>query len=555
METNKRWIDLYPEEISPTIEYENISLGGILQKISSLYPNNNAISFFGSRINYFDLYKKTLRFSQYLSSIGVKKGDKVAIMLPNCPQAVISFFSTLILGAIVVEINPLYTEREIQFHLVDSESSVIIVLDSLVNKVDAIKDSTGVKNVITTSIDEYFPIYLKVLYKIKTLNSEKYGRDEHIKFQSALKLGKAIEPNVEINPLKDLALLQYTGGTTGVPKGVMLTHYNLIANTRQCNEWLYECKTGEERVLCILPFFHVFGLTTGMLLCVSQAYEMILLPRFQIKEVLNTITKSKPTLFPGTPTMYIALLNTKDLQKYNLNSINVCVSGSAPLPVEVQEQFEKVTGGKIIEGYGLTEASPVTHANLPWGIRKKGSIGLPWPDVETKIISLNDNQECNVGEVGELWVKGPQVMQGYWKNEDETNAVLNKGWLNTGDLAYEDEEGFFYIVGRKKDMIIASGFNVYPREIEEVLYEHPQVKEATVIGIPDPYRGETVKAFIVLKETEECSVDELDNYCRKYLASYKVPKQYEFRSELPKTAVGKILRRSLVDEEINKLKK
>lgn len=333
----------------------------------------------------------------------------------------------------------------------------------------------------------------------------------------------------------------------------MLTHRNLIANTLMCAHWMYRCQKGEEAILGVLPFFHVYGMTTIMNLSVMQAYKMILLPKFDVETVLKTIEKQKPTLFPGAPTMYIALLNHPNLSKYDLSSIKVCISGSAPLPVEVQEKFEKITGGKLIEGYGLTEASPVTHSNFLWdGERIKGSIGVPWPDTDAKIISLETGQEANVNEIGELVVRGPQVMKGYWNQPFETDSVLRDDWLYTGDMGYMDEKGYFFIVDRKKDMIIASGYNIYPREVEEVLYEHPKVQEAVVVGVPHEYRGETVKAFIVLKEGEQCTEEELDEFMRNRLAAYKVPRIYEFRKELPKTAVGKILRRVLIEEENKK---
>lgn len=359
--------------------------------------------------------------------------------------------------------------------------------------------------------------------------------------------------NIDFDFENDLALLQYTGGTTGFPKGVMLTHKNLIANATMCDAWLYKAKKGEEIVLGLLPFFHVYGMTAVLLLSIMQGYKMVLLPKFDAETTLKTIEKQRPTLFPGAPTIYIGLLNHPDIQKYDLSSINSCISGSAALPVEVQQKFEKVTGGKLVEGYGLSESSPVTHANFVWEEKRiKGSIGVPWPDTDAAIFSMEDGTPLPYGEIGELAVKGPQVMKGYWNRPEETDQVLKNGWLYTGDLGYMDENGYFYIVDRKKDMIIAGGYNIYPREIEEVLYEHPDIQEAVVAGVPDPYRGETVKAYIVLKENATVTKEELNTFTRKYLAAYKVPRIYEFRKELPKTAVGKILRRSLIDEERKK---
>ena len=365
------------------------------------------------------------------------------------------------------------------------------------------------------------------------------------------------QPKRFLNPIdahtEDIALLQYTGGTTGFPKGVMLTHRNLVANVTMCSAWLYKCKRGEEIMLGVIPFFHVYGVTTVMILSVMQAYKMILLPKFNVETTLKTIHKERPTLFPGAPTIYIGILNYPKLSRYDLSSIDSCLSGSAPLPVEVQEEFEEATGGKLVEGYGLTESAPITHANFLWDRpRKKGSVGVPWPDTEARILSLETNEPLPPGEIGEIVVKGPQVMNGYWNRPEETEQVFKEGWLLTGDLGYMDEDGYFYVVDRKKDMIIAGGFNVYPREVEEILYEHPDVQEVVVVGIADPYRGETVKAYIVRKEGSLVSEQELNEFSRKHLAPYKVPRKYEFRHELPKTVIGKILRRVLIEEENKK---
>src|SRR5690625_1960247 len=357
---------------------------------------------------------------------------------------------------------------------------------------------------------------------------------------------------IEVNPLEDLALLQYTGGTTGHPKGVMLTHYNLVSNVQMCEAWLYKIKRGSEIVLGVLPFFHVYGMTTVMNLAIMQGSKMVLLPKFEPLDVLKAIHKEKPTLFPGAPTIYVGLLNHPNFNKFDLSSIKACISGSAPLPIEVQEQFEKATGGKLVEEYGLTEAAPVTQANFLWAEKNYGSVGVPGPNTQSKIISLETKEKVELGEVGEIVIKGPQVMRGYWNNPEETKKVFNDGWLYTGDLGYMDHEGFFYIVDRKGDMIIAGGYNIYPRDVEEVLYEHEGVQEAVVVGIPDSYRGETVKAFVVKRSGAHLTKEILDDYCREHLAAYKVPKSYEFRDELPKTAVGKILRRQLIDEETNK---
>jgi len=332
----------------------------------------------------------------------------------------------------------------------------------------------------------------------------------------------------------------------------MLTHYNLVANTVQSRLWTYRSQTARERFLAALPLFHVFGMTTLMNLSMYQAGTLILLPRYDVGQVVKTIHKERPTVFPGAPTMYVALIHYPDIKKYDLSSIQYCVSGAAPLPLEVQEKFEAITGGKLIEGYGLTEASPVTHANNIWGLRKTGSIGIPFPDTDARIVNPETGEEVPVGEVGELAVRGPQVMKGYWNNPEETAKVLVDGWLYTGDLGKMDEDGFFYILDRRKDLIIAGGYNIYPREVEEVLYAHPDVEEAVVAGVNDPYRGETVKAYLVLKKGASPDPARFEAWCRERLAAYKVPRIYEFRESLPKTLVGKVLRRKLIEEEAEK---
>ncbi|NSL51545.1 AMP-binding protein [Calidifontibacillus erzurumensis] len=555
----KPWLFLYPKEIPHHIEYEEKPVFAFLEEAAESVPHKNAIHFLGKELTFKELYESSLKLANYLSGLGVKKGDRVAVMLPNCPQAVISYFGVLFTGGIVVLTNPLYTERELEHQLNDSGAKWIICLDLLYERVSNVKNATKIEHIIVTSIRDYLPFPKNVIYpfiqKIQHGKNLKiaHGQTTHL-FQKALKESSPEKIPINIQPKEDLAVLQYTGGTTGQSKGAMLTHFNLVSNTTMCVHWMYKMKKGEERILGIIPLFHAFGMTVVMNLAIMFFSKMILLPKFNVKEALRTIEKEKPTIFPGAPTIFIALLNDPDIVDYDLCSIEACISGSAPLPVEVQEQFEQITGGRLVEGYGLTEASPVTHANFLWkDSGKKGTIGVPWPDTEAFILSLDKNEPAPPNEIGELVIKGPQVMKGYWKQEEETDKSFYKGeWLKTGDLAYMDEQGYFYIVDRKKDMIIASGFNIYPREIEEVLYEHEAIQEAVVVGIPDEYRGETVKAYIVLKDQATVTAEQLEQYCREKLAPYKVPKQFEFRNELPKTAVGKILRRVLIDEEKQK---
>ncbi|WP_185806929.1 long-chain-fatty-acid--CoA ligase [Bacillus sp. HMF5848] len=560
MEIQRPWLEHYPEEIPHTLDYEISPLHQFLEQSADMYPNQTVIHFLGKEISFKQLYEQTVRLSNYLVELGLKKGDRVSIMLPNCPQAVISYYAILMAGGIVVQTNPLYTERELEYQLNDSGADIIIALDLLFPRVSKVKALTKLKHIIVTSIKDYLPFPKNLLYPFVQKKQQQvavkveHAGSNHL-FTKIIQTTEPIPPKVEIDPEEDVAVLQYTGGTTGFPKGVMLTHKNLVSNTLMSKAWMYKCEKGKESVMGIIPFFHVYGMTTVMNLSIMQGFKMILLPKFDATDALKTIEKQKPTLFPGAPTIYIALLNHPEISSYDLSSIDSCISGSAPLPVEVQEQFEAVTGGKVVEGYGLSEASPVTHSNFLWTKRKNGSIGVPWPDTDAKILTLDTGEPVEPKEIGEVYIRGPQVMKGYWNKPEETAATIKDGWLATGDLGYMDEDGFFYIVDRKKDMIIAGGFNIYPREIEEVLYEHEKIQEAVVAGVPDEYRGETVKAYIVLKERAQVTEEELDAFARKYLAAYKVPRVYEFRKELPKTAVGKILRRTLVEEERTKLEK
>jgi len=555
---NKPWFAEYPAEIPTELDLTEKPLQSYLTEAATLYSSKVAIQFMGKELTYTELHESALKFAHYLKTLGIKKDDRVAIMLPNTPQSVIAYYGILYAGGIVVQTNPLYMEREIEYQMKDSGAKVILTLDILYPRVSKVMKNTELEHIIVTAIKDYLPFPKNLIYPF--IQKKQYGivvkvdhsGQNHL-FTEVMKTAKPESTDQAFDFENDVALLQYTGGTTGFPKGVMLTHKNLVANASMCDAWLYKCKKGEERVLGILPFFHVYGMTAVMILSVMQGYKMILLPKFDPETTLKTIQKQKPTLFPGAPTIYIGLLNHPELKNYDLSSIDSCLSGSAPLPVEVQQQFEGVTGGKLVEGYGLTESSPVTHSNFLWDKERiKGSVGVPWPSTDAAIFSLETGEPLPPNEMGEIVVKGPQVMKGYWNRPEETEQTLRDGWLLTGDLGYMDERGYFYVVDRKKDMIIAGGFNIYPREIEEVLYEHPAIQEVVAAGVPDEYRGETVKAYVVLKEGEVLTEEELNEFARKYLAAYKVPRIYEFRKELPKTAVGKILRRALVEEERQK---
>ena len=555
--TNNPWLDQYPEEVPHSYDYPKQNLAKFLVDSAEAYPRQIALDFLGKKISYANLLQSVYRFANALQRLGVRKGDRIAIMLPNCPQGVIAYYGTLLVGGIAVMTNPLYVPREIEHQLTDSGAKIIVTMDALVERVHKAMERRPLQYTIVTSMKDYLPFPKNVLYPIKAKKdgmAAKVEYDEHVlSFVSLLKNSVDTPVEVPVDPEQDLALIQYTGGTTGFAKGVMLTHMNLVSNTIQAQLWSYRTEMAHEKYLAVLPFFHVFGLTVLLNQAMYIAGTLILIPRFQVGDVLKTIHKKKPTVFPGAPTMYIAVIHHPEAGSFDLSSIQICVSGAAPLPLEVQERFEKMTGGKLIEGYGLTEASPVTHANNIWEKRKNGSIGIPFPDTLAKIVHPETGEEMPVGDIGELVVKGPQVMKGYWNRPEETERTLREGWLYTGDLARMDDEGFFYILDRRKDLIIAGGYNIYPREVEEVLFEHPDVEEAVVAGVKDPYRGENVKAYIVLRKGSNVTEKELKSWCKERLAVYKVPKIYEFRDSLPKTLVGKVLRRKLIEEENEKL--
>lgn len=556
MDKKKPWLQHYPAEIPSTVDFDEKPLYSFLLESGKRYKEKKALHFMGKEISFSELMLRAKQMANFLQSKGLQKGDRVASMLPNSPQAVITYYGTLLAGGVVVQVNPLYTERELEYQMKDSGAKFIVCLDILLPRVSNIREKSNLEHAIVTRISDYLPFPKNLIYPF--IQKRQYNMVVKVEESEDTHVWKTIFENVsenyeevEIDPKEDVALLQYTGGTTGRPKGVMLTHYNLVANVQMCTSWLYKLDKGKEIVLGVLPFFHVYGMTTVMNLSIMYGAKMILLPKFDAKEVLKTIQKQKPTLFPGAPTIYIGLINHPNLESYDLSSIEACISGSASLPVDVQNKFENITGGRLVEGYGLTETSPVTHANFIWDKRINGSIGVPWPNTEAQIVKEGTTEGLPVGEVGEIAVKGPQVMKGYWNREEDTKKVLkDDGWLLTGDMGRMDEEGFFYIEDRKSDMIIAGGFNIFPREVEEVLFEHTGIQEAAVIGVPDTYRGETVKAVIVPKKGETLDEKQLDRYCRKNLAPYKVPRIYEFREELPKTIVGKVLKRQLIEETI-----
>jgi long-chain acyl-CoA synthetase len=514
--------------VRPNLNYPRRPLTDILRIAASDVPDKPATAFLGSQLTYAEIKDRSDRFATALSRMGVVKGDRIGVMLPNCPQYLIAVFGILRIGAIVVNVNPLYTPREIAVVAQDSGMRALVVLDLLAPAAQA----AGVEKLIVTSF------------------TQRASFEEMIASVDVPKL-----PRVQIDPEDDVAVLQYTGGTTGVPKGAMLTHYNIFANVVQSTTLhVPALRRGEERYLLVIPFFHIYGFTVGLMAGTWLGGMQILIPKYDVEALLNAVREYRPTYFPAVPTIYISLLNHPKARESGLDRIRAFNSGSAPLPLEVLDQFEQMTGGMLSEGYGLSEASPVTHTSPTLSIRKPGSIGIPLPDTDMKIVDLVDGtHEVALGTEGELCISGPQVMKGYWNRPDETaNAIRTdasgKRWLYTGDIATMDADGFTYIVQRKKDMIIVSGFNVYPSEVETVLFTHPAVMEAAVIGVPDAYRGEAVKAFIVLKPGAEATTEDLAAHCAKDLAEFKRPAHFEIRESLPKSAVGKVLRRVLREE-------
>jgi len=556
----KLWFKFWPEGVPKCIEYPEVPLFDLLKKTAEKYPNNTAMVYFDRQITYKELDLATDKFATALSDLGVKKGDKVAIFLPNVPQFVIAYYGAIKIGAIETAISPLYKEREIEHQLNDSEAETIVILDLLYPFVEKVWEKTKLKRVVVTSLKDYMPTATAFLGSLlKKIPSHKVERKPNVYFfKELLSKYEAMPPKIEINPKEDLVALQYTGGTTGTSKGAMLTHMNLVSNAVMCAAWIRGTE-GKETFLAVLPLFHIYGMTTGMNTPIYLAGKMVMLPRFDPVGTFMAIQKYRVTVFFGAPTMYAMLLARPDLGKYDLKSIRFCISGSAPLPPEVQKKFMEVTGGVLVEGYGLTESSPVTHCNpLDRSMKtvKVGSIGLPWPDTDAKIVDLEiGEKDLKPDEIGEVVVKGPQVMKGYWKMPEETADVLRDGWLYTGDIGKMDEDGYFYITDRKKDLIKYKGYSVYPRELEDVLYEQPAVKLCGVVGKPDPVAGEIPKAFVVLKEGMTATEKEIMDFVNEKVAPYKAIREVEFRTELPMTMVGKVLRRVLQEEERKKTAK
>jgi long-chain acyl-CoA synthetase len=551
------WLKHYGAEVPAHLSYPQVPLHQLLIDSARRFPRHSALEFYGRRISYRELNELTDRFASALIDLGLKKGDRMAIMLPNIPQTVIGYFGALKAGVCVVQTNPLYVAQELTTQLTDAGAETVLALDLFYPRIQEVMQRIPLKRVILTGVKDYLPWLKRLLYPLKARREKQTISVERVPpiydFAWLMKQASSSHPQPTISA-DDIALLQYTGGTTGIPKGVMLTHRSLVANAMQCRHWLYGLREGEERFLGVLPFFHVYGMTACQNLVVLLGASVVLLPRFQTEEVLKTVTKRRITAFPGIPSMFSAMSNHPRMADYDLRSVRFCITGAGPLYADVRARFEKASGAHLVEGYGLTEAAPVTHCTPIDGQAELRCIGLPVPDTDARVVDCNNRDRVlPPGDVGELQVKGPQVMQGYWNHPEETAAVLHNGWLSTGDMVSMDGRGFFYIHDRKKDMIKSGGENVYPREVDECLMRHPKVKEACVVGIPQDLRGERIKAFVVLKEDQEATPAEILEHCRQHLAKFKVPKQVEFRKELPKTLVGKVLRRALLEDEMKRL--
>jgi long-chain acyl-CoA synthetase len=572
MTDHRPWFANYPEGVPHTLEpYPEKNLFSLLAEAAERHPNAPAVVWGvpgGKTLTYAQLLSETERFSAVLAGMGVKQGDRVALILPNCPQYVIAYYATVRIGGVIVGNNPLYTARELAHQLNDCGAEVVVILDSLWPNLKNIEGEYRPRETVVTGVTDYmsFPVNVLAPMKLKK-EAKKEGHpwppvppDAPVKaWKSLMRSPGVVPPVAQVDPKNDAAGFIYTGGTTGLSKGAMLSHFNLVSNAIQGAAWFPGLRDGEEAMMCVLPFFHSYGMTVTMNLGILKAAKLVLMPRFELESTLKFIQKERPTLFPGVPRLYIALNEADETKSYDLTSIRACLSGASALPLAVAEKFESITGSKVAEGYGLTETSPITHANPIVGKRKEGFIGMPIPDTDCKLVDLDDpSKEMPPGEPGELLISGPQVMLGYWNKPDETAGMIKEEdgvrWLYSGDVAQVDEEGYFKIVDRKKEMIIVSGFNVYPTDIEQVLYRNPKVEKVAVVGVPDETTGEAVKAFIVLRKGEQATPEEIIKWSRGDLTGYRVPKQVEFRDSLPETLVGKVLRRVLLEEEKQKQK-
>jgi long-chain acyl-CoA synthetase len=550
------WLKSYAAGVPEEVDFKKIGLSESLRQTARKFPEAPALIFQGKTINYAEMDVLVSKFASALKSLGIAPGDRVGLLLPNLVQTAVGICATVRIGAIACPNNPLYTDRELEHQFNDSGCKLLLCWDTLVPRMLKLREKTGIKKIVSCHIRDYLPFPLKQLFPLvkRDLHLKTPQANDVYEFMDLLKSHEPISDDYK-SDWNDTAVLIYTGGTTGVSKGVELTHKNLSCNCQQMRAWCPDFQEGREALLGCLPMFHSYGLTVVLNMGVFYGWSMVLIPKPEAKAILDAVDKYKVTLIPGVPTLFTAMINHPDIKKYSLKSVKACFSAAAPLPMETIRGFKELTGILISEAYGLTETSPCTHAIPLGGKEKPGCIGLPIPSTDVKLVDPDDfNREITtIGEPGEICIKGPQVMKGYINRKEETDAVLRDGWLMTGDIAVVDEEGYFTIVDRKKDMIISGGFNIYPREVDEVLFSHPKIKEACSIGVPDSHSGERVKAFVVLKEGQAATEAEIIDFCNERLTRYKVPKYVEFVDDLPKSAVGKILRKEL--RRMDQLKK
>jgi long-chain acyl-CoA synthetase len=555
---------LYPPAVSWDAEIPEYPLWEILERSAKKFPARTCMDFLDKTYTYSEVNRLADRAAAGLQELGVRKGTRVGLMLPNTPYFIIFYFAILKAGGVVVNINPLYAARELEHLIADSglEIAVTIDLKLIYNKIASTFESTHLKKLVVCKLADALPGFKKILFPLlKSADIAQASNDDRHVTYAALMAGHGEVMPVEINPREDVAVLQYTGGTTGIPKAAMLTHGNLVANTIQSRLWFEGAQEGEETLLGVLPFFHVFAMTVAMNLGIYLGANIVMLPRFELDQVVRTIHRKRPSLLPAVPTIFAAIANYRGLKRYDISSVKYCISGGAGLPVDVKRSFEAVTGCVVSEGYGLTESSPVVSCNPLQGVNKPSSIGLPLPRTVIEIVSLEDGVTVMPeGARGEVCIRGPQVMKGYWNNIPETENVLKATAdggmrLHTGDVGTIDADGYIYIVDRIKDMILCGGYNVYPRNVEEAIYQHPAVAECVVAGLPDPYRGQTVKAYISLKPGQSLTRDTLLEFLKERLSPIEMPKLVEFREQLPKTMIGKLSRKILVDEDMQKKEK
>ncbi len=554
---DRPWYRFYDEHVPRSLDYPEIPVYEILDESARRYPDRVLSIFFGKEITYGKMKDLSDRFAYSLMSLGVGPGKNVAMLLPNSPAFLISYYGILKTGASAVPLNPLYTTHELEYHLSDSGADTLVTIPMFLDKVAPLPEKTPLRRIIYAYLADFLPFPLNLAQKVRefpsVMRAKRSSRADFYNFSDMLRNPPPSDFRpVKVNP-RDMAIMIYSGGTTGIAKGIMLSHYAVVANAHMIRTW--GDLNPDERMMAVLPFFHGYGMNVTMNAPILAGMSIVMLPRFSARQTARTIHRYRPTVTAAVPTMLVALSSLDDIDRYDFSSLKAVWVGAAPLTRAIKENFEKKTGGRAIEGYGLTEAVTAIMANPYRGKHKVGSIGLPFPDVDARIVSIETGEDLPPGEKGEIVLRTPTMMMGYHGMPDKTAEAIRDGWLYTGDIGYMDEEGYFYITDRKKDLIIVGGFNVFPREIDELIYRHPKVKEGITVGVPDDFLGERIKVFIVLKEGETATEEEFMEYFREHLVKYKVPSEIEFRKELPKSAIGKILRRVLREEEIKKRQK